>query len=272
MTHGRSSDQSSSRAPRGPVGGSRPGTAHPWSCSPASARPGPSGASCPGCSGAASPSSRPTTAASAPPGAAPLHPRRRRRRPGVSPGPPRPGAGPPPRRQHGWAGRAPHCPGGSGPGLPPRRPLLRRTPQHPRSPAPRGSRRPPAPPALGTGRAGVDDARLRAPRPREHAGLHPRRRVPLRSRPCRRPGGPRPGGAPAPAAGTSARRLGSFAVPTLVGSGLRDPVVAPEDTAELALLIPGAERFDLPHAAHSVLAEGGGEALDRVVGFLASPA
>jgi pimeloyl-ACP methyl ester carboxylesterase len=45
-------------------------------------------------------------------------------------------------------------------------------------------------------------------------------------------------------------------------------VVAPEDTAELARLVPGAERVEVPHAAHSVLAEGGGEVLDRVTRFL----
>lgn len=66
-------------------------------------------------------------------------------------------------------------------------------------------------------------------------------------------------------------RLAGLALPTLVVAGLRDPVVAPEDTAELALLIPGAERLDLPHAAHSVLAEGGGVVLDRVLTFLTAP-
>lgn len=64
-------------------------------------------------------------------------------------------------------------------------------------------------------------------------------------------------------------RLTGLSVPTLVVTGLRDPVVAPEDTADLARLIPGAERLDLPQAAHSVLAEGGAEVLERVVTFLA---
>ena len=64
-------------------------------------------------------------------------------------------------------------------------------------------------------------------------------------------------------------QLGSLDVPTLVVAGLRGPVVAPEDTAELATTIPGAELLEAPHAAHSVLAEGGRAVLDRVVGFLA---
>jgi pimeloyl-ACP methyl ester carboxylesterase len=64
-------------------------------------------------------------------------------------------------------------------------------------------------------------------------------------------------------------RLAHLEVPTLVLAGSRDPVVAPEDTAELARTIPGAELVEVPGAAHSLLAEGGRELLDRVVDFLA---
>jgi pimeloyl-ACP methyl ester carboxylesterase len=62
--------------------------------------------------------------------------------------------------------------------------------------------------------------------------------------------------------------LPSIDVPALVLCGDRDPVVAPEDTAELAGLIPGAELVRVPGAAHSVLAEGGEATLERVLAFL----
>jgi len=65
-------------------------------------------------------------------------------------------------------------------------------------------------------------------------------------------------------------RLDRVAAPTLVLAGSRDPVVAPEDTAELARAIPSAELVEVQAAAHSVLAEGGREVLDRVAGFLAA--
>jgi pimeloyl-ACP methyl ester carboxylesterase len=64
-------------------------------------------------------------------------------------------------------------------------------------------------------------------------------------------------------------QLTELEVPALVLSGERDPIVAPEDTAELAATLPAAELVTVPAAAHSVLAEGGGEVLDRVLGFLA---
>lgn len=63
-------------------------------------------------------------------------------------------------------------------------------------------------------------------------------------------------------------RLPRIVRPALVLCGDRDPVVAPEDTAELAGLLPSAELVRLPGAAHSVLAEGGEQVLDRVVRFL----
>jgi 3-oxoadipate enol-lactonase/4-carboxymuconolactone decarboxylase len=64
-------------------------------------------------------------------------------------------------------------------------------------------------------------------------------------------------------------RLARLATPTLVMAGLRDPIVAAEDTCELARAIPGAKLLEVPGAAHSVLAEGGREALDELMGFLA---
>jgi pimeloyl-ACP methyl ester carboxylesterase len=63
--------------------------------------------------------------------------------------------------------------------------------------------------------------------------------------------------------------LPSLDLPALVLCGDRDPVVAPEDTVELAELLPHAELVEVPGAAHSVLAEGGEATLDRVLGFLA---
>lgn len=57
--------------------------------------------------------------------------------------------------------------------------------------------------------------------------------------------------------------------PALVLYGDRDPVVAPEDTVELAELLPRAELLQIPGAAHSVLAEGGESILERVTAFLA---
>jgi len=62
--------------------------------------------------------------------------------------------------------------------------------------------------------------------------------------------------------------LPSIDVPALVLAGDRDPVVAPEETAELAAKLPRAELIRLPHAAHSVLAEGGEPVLARVSAFL----
>jgi len=63
--------------------------------------------------------------------------------------------------------------------------------------------------------------------------------------------------------------LPSIDVPVLVLCGDRDPVVAPEDTAELAGLIPHAELVRVPGAAHSVLAEGGEPVLEHLATFLA---
>ncbi len=62
--------------------------------------------------------------------------------------------------------------------------------------------------------------------------------------------------------------LRSLKMPTLVLAGERDPVVAVEDTAALAAALPAAELIRVPSAAHSVLAEGGGALLDRVLDFL----
>lgn len=63
--------------------------------------------------------------------------------------------------------------------------------------------------------------------------------------------------------------LPSIDLPALVLSGERDPVVAPEDTAEIAELLPRAEFVQVPGAAHSVLAEGGEPVLAKVSAFLA---
>lgn len=65
-------------------------------------------------------------------------------------------------------------------------------------------------------------------------------------------------------------RLGALTVPALVIAGTRDPVVAAEDTAELARLLPRAELVTLPDAAHSPLAEGGAPLLERVSAFLSA--
>jgi pimeloyl-ACP methyl ester carboxylesterase len=67
-------------------------------------------------------------------------------------------------------------------------------------------------------------------------------------------------------------QLAQLEVPALVLRGERDPIVAPEDTAELAAILPSAELVSVPSAAHSVLAEGGGAVLDRVLDFLAEHA
>jgi pimeloyl-ACP methyl ester carboxylesterase len=63
-------------------------------------------------------------------------------------------------------------------------------------------------------------------------------------------------------------RLVSLDVPSLALAGGRDPIVSAEDTAELASLMPRCELITVPDAAHSVLAEGGSEVLDRVIEFL----
>jgi pimeloyl-ACP methyl ester carboxylesterase len=68
------------------------------------------------------------------------------------------------------------------------------------------------------------------------------------------------------------RRLDGIQAPALVLAGGRDPVVAREDTEELAHTMPHAELVELEGAAHSVLAEGGGEILERTVGFLTATA
>lgn len=64
------------------------------------------------------------------------------------------------------------------------------------------------------------------------------------------------------------REAAELRIPALVLAGGRDPVVAPEDTAALAGLLTGAELVTVPDAAHSVLAEGGGALLERVIAFL----
>lgn len=62
--------------------------------------------------------------------------------------------------------------------------------------------------------------------------------------------------------------LAGIEAPTLVLAGERDPVVAVEDTAEVADAVPNAELLRVPGAAHSVLAEGGEPLLARVEAFL----
>ena len=67
-------------------------------------------------------------------------------------------------------------------------------------------------------------------------------------------------------------QLADLELPALVLRGERDPIVAPEDTAELAATLPAGELLSVPSAAHSVLAEGGGAVLDKVLAFLAEHA
>jgi len=62
--------------------------------------------------------------------------------------------------------------------------------------------------------------------------------------------------------------LPSIEAPALILAGDRDPVVAREETAEIAELLPNAELVRVPNAAHSVLAEGGEPILSRVAAFL----
>lgn len=64
--------------------------------------------------------------------------------------------------------------------------------------------------------------------------------------------------------------LTGIACPTLVLAGEHDPFVAPVATREVAAAIPGARYREVPHAAHSVLAEGGAALLAEVVEFLAT--
>jgi len=56
--------------------------------------------------------------------------------------------------------------------------------------------------------------------------------------------------------------------PVLALCGDRDPVVAPDETAEIVRLLPRAELVRVPGAAHSVLAEGGDAVLRQVKDFL----
>jgi len=62
--------------------------------------------------------------------------------------------------------------------------------------------------------------------------------------------------------------LGTLRVPALLLAGRRDPIVAVEETAALASLLPDARFRVFEDAAHSVLAEGGEEAIREVVAFL----
>jgi pimeloyl-ACP methyl ester carboxylesterase len=64
------------------------------------------------------------------------------------------------------------------------------------------------------------------------------------------------------------KALATVEKPALVLCGDRDPLVAVEDTVELADALPDARLIRLPSAAHSVLAEGGDKVLDRLVSFL----
>ncbi len=67
--------------------------------------------------------------------------------------------------------------------------------------------------------------------------------------------------------------LGSVTVPALVFAGDRDPIVAREDTQDVATHLPSAAFQIVSGAAHSVLAEGGPNVLDQLVRFLeGSPA
>jgi len=62
--------------------------------------------------------------------------------------------------------------------------------------------------------------------------------------------------------------LGGLEVPALVLAGGRDPVVAREDTREIADALPRARFVLVPDAGHSVLAECGREVFDQVMRFL----
>ena len=65
-------------------------------------------------------------------------------------------------------------------------------------------------------------------------------------------------------------QLAAIACPTLVLAGEHDPFVAPAATREIAAAIPEARYREVPHAAHSVLAEGGAALLNEVVEFLST--
>ena len=64
--------------------------------------------------------------------------------------------------------------------------------------------------------------------------------------------------------------LAAVACPTLALAGEHDPLVAAAATRELAAAIPEARYREVPGAAHSVLAEGGGALLDELVEFLST--
>lgn len=64
--------------------------------------------------------------------------------------------------------------------------------------------------------------------------------------------------------------LPSVGTPALVLYGDHDPVVAPDETKELAAALPNGELGKVPGAAHSVLAEGGESTLDTVMAFLSA--
>lgn len=55
--------------------------------------------------------------------------------------------------------------------------------------------------------------------------------------------------------------------PTLVLAGEVDPIVPAAATRELAAAITGARYREVPHAAHSVLAEGGSDLLGEIIEF-----
>jgi 3-oxoadipate enol-lactonase len=63
-------------------------------------------------------------------------------------------------------------------------------------------------------------------------------------------------------------QLSRLVMPAMVLVGQRDPIVAAEETEELARMLPFAELVSVPQAAHSVLAEGGVEVVERVLSFL----
>ncbi len=64
--------------------------------------------------------------------------------------------------------------------------------------------------------------------------------------------------------------LAAVSCPTLVLAGEHDPLVAAAATRELAAAIPEARYREVPGAAHSVLAEGGGALLAEVLEFLST--
>jgi pimeloyl-ACP methyl ester carboxylesterase len=63
-------------------------------------------------------------------------------------------------------------------------------------------------------------------------------------------------------------RLARLDIPALVLAGARDPLVAVEDTRQLADALSASELWVVPEGAHSVLAEGGTDLFHRAIAFI----